>query len=77
MTTIQALQTEIQRGVATVRMNRPEIHNAFDDILIAELTAELRRLDHAQEVRVIVLAASGKSFSAGADLNWMKRMAQY
>jgi len=77
MTTIQALQTEIQRGVATVRMNRPEVHNAFDDILIAELTAELRRLDHAQDVRVIVLAANGKSFSAGADLNWMKRMAQY
>ena len=77
MTTTQALQTEIQRGVATVRMNRPDVHNAFDDALIADLTAELRRLDHAQEVRVIVLAANGKSFSAGADLNWMKRMAQY
>lgn len=77
MTTTQALQTEIQRGVATVRMNRPDVHNAFDEALIADLTAELRRLDHAQEVRVIVLAANGKSFSAGADLNWMKRMAHY
>jgi methylglutaconyl-CoA hydratase len=71
------LQTEIQRGIATVRMNRPDVHNAFDDHLIAELTTELRRLDQAPEVRVVVLAASGKSFSAGADLNWMQRMAKY
>ncbi len=71
------LQIEIKNGVATVRMNRPDVHNAFDDVLIADLTAELRRLDQSQEVRVIVLAANGKSFSAGADLNWMKRMAQY
>ncbi len=75
--TNQALQTEIQRGIATVRMNRPDVHNAFDDHLIAELTTELRRLDQAPEVRVVVLAANGKSFSAGADLNWMQRMAKY
>ncbi len=72
-----ALQTEIHEHVATVWLNRPEVHNAFDDALVAELTAELRRLDQAQEARVIVLAARGKSFSAGADLNWMRRMAQY
>jgi len=77
MTTTQALQNEIQRGIATVRMNRPDVHNAFDDHLIAELTTELRRLDQAPEVRVVVLAASDKSFSAGADLNWMQRMAKY
>src|SRR6266404_7667373 len=71
------VQTEIQQGIATVRMNRPDVHNAFDDHLIAELTTELRRLDQAPEVRVVVLAASGKSFSAGADLNWMRRMAGY
>jgi methylglutaconyl-CoA hydratase len=71
------LQTEISGHVATVWLNRPDVHNAFDDALIAGLTAELRRLDHAPEARVIVLAARGKSFSAGADLNWMKRMAQY
>src|SRR6185436_16818029 len=75
--TDQALQTEIQGGVATVRMNRPDVHNAFDDHLIAELTAELRQLDQSAEVRVVVLAANGKSFSAGADLNWMQRMAKY
>src|SRR5882672_11629608 len=71
------LQTEIKEGVATMRMNRPDVHNAFDDVLIAALTAELCRLDQALDVRVIVLAANGKSFSAGADLNWMQRMAKY
>ena len=71
------LQVEIKDGVATIRMNRPDVHNAFDDILIAALTAELRRLDQLPEARVIVLAANGKSFSAGADLNWMRRMAKY
>jgi len=71
------LQTEISEGIATIRMNRPEVHNAFDDVLIAALTAELRRLDELPEARVIVLAANGKSFSAGADLNWMRRMANY
>jgi len=71
------LQTEIRDGVATIRMNRPDVHNAFDDALIAALTAELRRLEQLPQARVIVLAANGKSFSAGADLNWMQRMAKY
>jgi methylglutaconyl-CoA hydratase len=65
------------RGVATLKLNRPQIHNAFDDTLIAELTHELRALDRDHGVRVVVLAAEGKSFSAGADLNWMQRMAKY
>ena len=53
------------------------MHNAFDDHLIAGLTARLRELDHTADVRVVVLAGNGKSFSAGADLNWMKRMAGF
>jgi methylglutaconyl-CoA hydratase len=73
----QTLEISITKGVGTIVMNRPEVHNAFDDELIAALTAELRKLDQADDVRVIVLAANGKSFSAGADLNWMKRMARY
>jgi methylglutaconyl-CoA hydratase len=73
----QTIRTETAHGVARVIMNRPEVHNAFDEHLIGELTSELRHLDHDTEVRVVVLAASGKSFSAGADLNWMKRMAGY
>lgn len=72
-----ALQTDLNQGVATIRLNRPDVHNAFDDALIAQLTAELQRVDALPETRVIVLAANGKSFSAGADLNWMKRMASY
>lgn len=65
------------RGVATVALNRPAIHNAFDDRLIADLTAVLRRLAGDDAVRVIVLTGSGESFSAGGDLNWMRRMAGY
>ncbi len=66
-----------EAGVARVTLNRPEVHNAFNDDLIAELTAALMRLEQDPEVRAVVLAAEGKSFSAGADLNWMKRMAGY
>jgi methylglutaconyl-CoA hydratase len=65
------------RGVATLTLNRPQVHNAFDDRLIGALTHELRELEHNAQVRVVVLAAEGKSFSAGADLNWMQRMAKY
>jgi methylglutaconyl-CoA hydratase len=64
-------------GVATLSLDRPQVHNAFDDHLIAELTHKLRDLDHNPAVRAVVLAAQGKSFSAGADLNWMKRVARY
>ncbi len=65
------------RGVATVTMNRPDKHNAFDDGVIAELTAAFEALAANPEVRLMVLAAAGKSFSAGADLGWMQRMAGY
>ncbi|TQV87655.1 enoyl-CoA hydratase/isomerase family protein [Aliikangiella coralliicola] len=64
-------------GIATITLNRPQIHNAFDDKVIAELTEAVSKLDQDDSVRIIVLAANGKSFSAGADLNWMKRMAGY
>lgn len=70
----------IENGVARLTLNRPEVHNAFDDSLIAELNAhlnELHRLADAGEVRAVVLGSEGKSFSAGADLNWMKRMVDY
>ena len=64
-------------GVATLTLNRPQLHNAFDDALINDLTAELKSLEGDSKVRVVVLTATGKSFSAGADLNWMRRMADY
>lgn len=63
------------RGVATVTLNRPQLHNAFDDALIAQLIAALQRAAAAPGIRALVLEAKGKSFSAGADLGWMRRMA--
>lgn len=69
------LQIETAGNVATVRLNRPDKHNAFDEHLIAELTTVFRDLAGDATVRVVVLAANGPSFSAGADLDWMKRMA--
>lgn len=65
------------RGRAKLTLNRPEMHNAFDDRLIKALTEEFRRLERDPAVRVVILAARGKSFSSGADLNWMRRMADY
>ena len=66
-----------ERGVATVTLCRPDKHNAFDDALIAALQATFEELAADATVRIVVLASEGKSFSAGADLGWMKRMAGY
>jgi methylglutaconyl-CoA hydratase len=71
------LEATDDRGVTTLTLNRPDRHNAFDDTLIAELTAALRRLGDDAGVRAVVLASSGRSFSAGADLGWMRRMASH
>ena len=68
----ETLEIERNGGVATVWMNRPDVHNAFNAQLIADLTAACKALDEDLSVRVVVLAGRGKSFSAGADLNWMK-----
>lgn len=65
------------RGVATLRLNRPDVHNAFDDALIAQLGDALHHLEQDPAVRVVVLAAEGSSFCAGADLQWMRRVAGY
>ena len=70
---------EIERAgkIATIWMNRPAVFNAFDEQLIAELAAACRELDADASVRIVVLGGRGKHFSAGADLNWMKRAAQF
>jgi methylglutaconyl-CoA hydratase len=65
------------RGVARVVLNRPELHNAFDDSVIAELSEAFAAAEADDKVRALVLSAEGKSFCAGADLNWMRRMATY
>lgn len=71
------LVTRDERGVATVMLNRPDVHNAFDDSLIKTLTKTFRALGADPAVRLLILAAEGKSFSAGADLKWMRRMADF
>lgn len=66
-----------RRGaIADLVIDRARLHNAFDDTLIAELTAALKQLDGDDAVRTVVLSGAGNTFSAGADLNWMRRMAQ-
>ncbi|MBC7538213.1 MAG: enoyl-CoA hydratase/isomerase family protein [Bacteriovorax sp.] len=65
------------RGVATVTLNRPELHNAFNDEMISDLIECFNKLAQNENVRVVVLTGTGKSFCAGADLNWMKRMKDY
>lgn len=73
----RTLEIERENRIATIWMNRPERHNAFDETLIMELTAACQALEADDAVRVVVLAGRGKSFSAGADLNWMQRAAGY
>ena len=65
------------RGVAQVTLNNPDKHNAFDDQMIIELTNAFNALAANTNVRIMLLKSEGKSFSAGADLDWMKRMASY
>jgi methylglutaconyl-CoA hydratase len=71
------LQLTVQDGVATLVLNRPEVRNAFNDEVIAELTQAFTQLGQDRQVRAVVLAAIGPAFCAGADLNWMRRMADY
>ena len=71
------LAIEIRNAIARVALDRPDVHNAFDERLIAELTDALTALDRAPEVRAVVLLGAGRSFCAGADLNWMRRTASY
>lgn len=64
-------------GVATVTLNNPDKHNAFDDGVISTLTKVFMHIADRNDIHIMVLASTGKSFSAGADLGWMKRMASY
>ena len=71
------LVTVDTKGVATVTLNRPEMHNAINDEVIERLTRELRTLGEDEDVRIVLLTARGPSFCAGADLNWMKKTAEF
>ncbi|MBK9443687.1 MAG: enoyl-CoA hydratase/isomerase family protein [Comamonadaceae bacterium] len=72
----ETLDIERTGPVATLWMNRPQVFNAFNETLIAELDAACQQLDADPSVRVVVLGGRGKHFSAGADLNWMRRAAE-
>ena len=69
------LLIEVKNGVAKLILNRPDVHNAFDDVLIQKIINALHDIENNDSVQVLVLTSNGKHFSAGADLNWMKRMA--
>ncbi|MDQ1830970.1 enoyl-CoA hydratase/isomerase family protein [Massilia scottii] len=73
----QTLAVSIADRVATVTLNRPDVRNAFNEITIAELSLAFDELGRSDELRAIVLDANGPAFCAGADLNWMKKMAGY
>jgi methylglutaconyl-CoA hydratase len=73
----QTLQVSVANYVARVELRRPDVHNAFNETMIAELTESFQALGSRDDVRAILLAATGKSFSAGADLNWMRKMAGF
>jgi methylglutaconyl-CoA hydratase len=67
----------VQAGVQTITLSRPDVRNAFNDEVIAELKNAFLAVAHNSEVRCVVLASEGPAFCAGADLNWMRRMADY
>lgn len=72
---MSAILVTDRAAVRQIALNRPDVHNAFDDGLIAELTSALVEAGRAEAVRAVVLTGTGASFSAGADLNWMRGMA--
>ncbi|WP_428718086.1 enoyl-CoA hydratase/isomerase family protein [Undibacterium curvum] len=74
---MQTLSLTHHNAIATVTLNRPDVRNAFNETTIAELTQVFQQLDKDDTVRAVVLAANGPAFCAGADLNWMKKMADY
>jgi len=73
----QTITIETLGATAKIWLNRPEIHNAFDEVMIAELTDAFAGLNERDDVRVVLLTGKGKSFSSGADLNWMRRMKDF
>ncbi|MDO9482143.1 MAG: enoyl-CoA hydratase/isomerase family protein [Hydrogenophaga sp.] len=73
----QALTLTVQDRIARITLNRPAVRNAFNDEVIAELKAAFEAVGARDNVRAVVLAAVGPAFCAGADLNWMRRMADY
>lgn len=72
----QHIQCELENGVGKLILDRPEVHNAFDEVMIAELISALALFADDSKCQMLILKANGKHFSAGADLNWMRKQAQ-
>ncbi len=70
---MKTIEIQIENRVATIWLNRPEVHNAFDDVMLTEITEAVEELGDSKDVLCIVLRGKGKSFCAGVDLNWMKK----
>lgn len=77
MSNYETVALSIEDKVARVALNRPEIHNAFNEVMIAELLEIFRKLKDDEKLRVVILTGEGKSFCAGADIHWMKKMKNY
>lgn len=73
----QTIDVAEDEPVVRLTLSRPDVRNAFDEVLIAELTAAVKALEGRRDIRVAILSGAGEVFSAGADLNWMRRVAGY
>lgn len=71
------ITSNLKNNILTLTLNRPDLHNAFNEEVIALLTQKLKTADNDDNIRAVILAANGKNFCAGADLNWMRKMANY
>ena len=73
----KTLEIHREKDIVTIHLNRPEVHNAMNEKLMRELTSCFKELSSDDNTRIITLTGIGKSFCAGADLNWMRSMVQY
>ncbi len=77
MNTYKTIELEVKNNVGTIWLNRPEIHNAFNEVMINELINIFDNIKDMEDIRAVILRGRGKSFCAGADLNWMRNVAKY
>ena len=77
MTKQSCIRQNIEKSVCVITLNRPKKHNAFNEVVITELGRVLKKIDTDENIQVVIINAEGKNFSAGADLDWMKRMGKF
>lgn len=77
MTKPSYIRQNVEKNICVITLNRPKKHNAFNEVIITELKRVFKKIDTDENVQVVIINAKGKNFSAGADLDWMKRMAKF